>query len=55
MADYSSKEQFFSLLLVLKDYGIIQKLRSIIGDNHSANDKLCYIIAKYLKEEEEIK
>ena len=55
MTNYSREKQFISLLLVLKDYRIIPKLRSIIGDNHTANDKLYRIIAKYLKEEEEIK
>ena len=55
MDDHSREEQFLSLLLVLKDYRIVQKLRSIISDNHTTNNKLCRTIAKYLREEEEIK
>ena len=55
VANHSGREQFTTLLPVLKDYGIVRKLGSIICDNHTANDKLCQIIGKYLREEEEIK
>jgi hypothetical protein len=55
VVNHSGDEQFTTLLPVLKDYGIVQKLGSIVCDNHTANDKLCRTVAKYLKEEEEIK
>ena len=37
MDDHSREEQFLSLLLVLKDYRIVQKLRSIIGNKEGKN------------------
>jgi hypothetical protein len=54
VTNHSGDEQFNTLLPVLKDYGIVQKLGSIVCDNHTANDKLCRTVAKHLREEEEI-
>lgn len=51
MANHSGEEQFITLLPVLKDYGILQKLGAVVCDNHTANDKLCRTIAKYLRKE----
>ena len=44
-----------SLLLVLKDFGIIQKLRCVMANNASTNNTLCQEIEEYLEEEERIK
>ena len=54
VANHSGDEQFTTLLPVLKDYGIVQKLGSIVCDNHTANDKLCRAVASHLEEEEDI-
>jgi hypothetical protein len=51
VAGYSSDDQFAILLLVLKDYGIIQKLGAIIADNAFANNVLCRLIEAYWKRE----
>jgi hypothetical protein len=47
VAGYSSNNQFAILFLVLKDYGIIQKLEAIIADNASINNVLCCLIKAY--------
>ena len=39
--DYSEEEQFVVLLLVLQDYDIVKKLRTVITDNSDINDILC--------------
>jgi hypothetical protein len=44
VAGYNSDNQFAILLLVLKDYGIVQKLEAIITDNASVNNVLCRLI-----------
>jgi hypothetical protein len=54
IANHSGKEQFAILLLVLKDYSIVQKLGAIIGDNASTNNTLCCTIEDHLLEEEDI-
>jgi hypothetical protein len=51
VGNHSGNKQFATLLPVLKDYGIQQKIGSIVCDNHTTNDKLCRIVAKYLEEE----
>lgn len=55
VGNHSGDEQFATLLPVLKDYGIQQKVGSIVCDNHTANDKLCRVLGNYLQEEEGIK
>ena len=55
VANYSRNKQFITFLLVLKDYNIIQKLRSIVCNNATLNNILCYIVEAYLREEEDIK
>jgi hypothetical protein len=44
VADYNSNNQFAIFFLVLKDYGIVQKLKAIIANNTSANNVLCCLI-----------
>jgi hypothetical protein len=44
VAGHSSNNQFAIFLLVLKDYGIVQKLKAIIADNASVNNVLCRLI-----------
>ena len=44
---HSSDDQFLILLLVLQDYGIVQKLRAIIANNASPNNVLCRLIEDY--------
>ena len=55
VANHSGAEQFATLLPVLQDYGIVQKIGSVISDNASSNDTLCRTIGEYLKKEEGIK
>jgi hypothetical protein len=50
---YSSDDQFSILLLVLKDYNIVHKLRAIIANNAAPNNVLCCTIESYIKEEED--
>jgi len=54
IANHSGDEQFSVLLLVLQDYGIVQKFKAIVSDNASTNDTLCAAAEEYLLEEEEI-
>jgi len=54
IANHSGNEQFTALLPVLKDYGIVRKLGSIVCDNASSNDTLCRTIEAYLLKEEDI-
>jgi len=52
VAGHSGEDQFAILLPILQDYGIIQQLGAIVGDNASTNDTLCRAIeAYYLKNE----
>ena len=53
VANHSGDEQFATLLAVLKDYGIVRKLGSIVCDNASSNDTLCRTVEAYLYEEED--
>jgi nitric oxide reductase activation protein len=48
---HSSNDQFSILLLILENYGIVRKLRTIIADNASPNNVLCRLIENYWKEE----
>jgi hypothetical protein len=52
--NHSGEQQFSTLLPVLQDYGIIQKLGSIVSDNASTNDVLCRTTSIYLSEQEDI-
>jgi hAT family C-terminal dimerisation region len=45
---HTAQEQFDVLKPVLEEYGILESLGSIIGDNASSNDKLCRTISTYL-------
>jgi len=54
VANHTGDEQFATLLPVLKDYGIVRKLGSIVCDNATPNDKLCRTIGTYLWKEEKI-
>jgi hypothetical protein len=49
---HSGQDQFDILLPLLEDYGIVQKLGCIIGDNASTNDTLCKAISRHLSNEE---
>ena len=55
VANYNRDKQFITLLLVLKDYSIIQKLRSIVYNNTILNNTLYYIVEAYFRKEEDIK
>jgi hypothetical protein len=52
--NHSGEKQFETLLPVLQDYGIVQKLGSIVSDNATTNDTLCRTIGSYLLEQERI-
>ena len=51
---HSGEEQFQTLLPILQDYGIVQRLGAIVADNASTNDVLCRTIQKYLQEDHNI-
>jgi hypothetical protein len=50
VAGHSSNDQFRILLPVLKDYGIVRKLRAIIADNAPLNNVLCRLIEAHWAE-----
>ena len=50
VAGHGSDDQFVILLLVLEDYGIVQKLRAIIADNAPANNVLCRLVEAHWAE-----
>lgn len=50
IGDHSGRTQFTILLPVLEDYNIVNKIGSIVGDNHGANDTLCRMISKHMKD-----
>ena len=50
VAGHGSDDQFVILLLVLEDYGIIQKLRAIIADNAPVNNVLCRLVEAHWAE-----
>ena len=52
VANHSGEEQFITLLPVLRDFGIVRRIGSVVGDNSSTNDTLCRAMSTYLKEEE---
>jgi len=54
VANHSGSEQFYTLLPVLQEYGIVQKIGAIVSDNASSNDTLCQQFGIYLREEEAI-
>ena len=47
---HHAEAQYNTLFSVLQDYGIYQKLGTIIGDNASSNDKLCRLLSSGLQE-----
>jgi hypothetical protein len=52
---YSGQAQFDTLLPVLQDYNIVQKVGAVIGDNSSTNDTLARAYKAYLLKEEGMK
>ena len=54
IANHAREEQFAILLPILKDYGIVEKLGAIVGDNASTNDTLYRTIEAHFLEEEDI-
>ena len=52
---HSGENQFKALLPVLQDYGIVQKVGAVIGDNSTTNDTHSRAIESYLLEEEDMK
>ena len=54
ITNHSGDEQFSVLLPVLQDYGIVEKLGAIVGNNASTNNTLCAATEEYLLKEEEI-
>jgi hypothetical protein len=51
---HSGLNQWDALRPVLEDYGIIENIGTLIGDNSSTNDMLCYVMANYLRIENQI-
>ena len=49
VAGHGSDDQFV-ILLVLEDYGIVQKLRAIIADNAPVNNVLCRLVEAHWAE-----
>lgn len=49
---HAGEEQFTALKPVIEDFGIAQKIGSIISDNASTNDTLCSAISDYLEEKD---
>ncbi len=45
VASHSGEDQWNALLLVLKNFRIIQKLGAIIANNSSTNNTLCRVIS----------
>ena len=52
--NHSDEAQFVTLLSVLKDYGIVQILKAVIGDNSGTNDTLYCMISSYLQDSKDI-
>jgi hypothetical protein len=50
VSGYNKEDQFFILLLVLQDYGIVKKLKAIITNNAFLNNVLCRTIKAYYKD-----
>ena len=48
---HGGEQQAGVLLPVLEDYGIVDKIGYVTGDNHGSNDKLCHFISKYLSDQ----
>ena len=44
---HNSDDQFSILLLILKEYSIVRKLRTIIADNASPNNVFCRLIENH--------
>ncbi|OAQ58218.1 ribonuclease H-like protein [Pochonia chlamydosporia 170] len=54
VANHSGEKQFVTLLPVLRDFGILRRIGSVVGDNSSTNDTLCRASSTCLREEEDI-
>ncbi|KJZ70189.1 hypothetical protein HIM_10412 [Hirsutella minnesotensis 3608] len=54
VANHSGEEQLITLMPVLRDFGIVRRIGSVVGDNSSTNDTLCRAFSACLKEEEGI-
>jgi hypothetical protein len=54
VTNHSGEEQFATLLPILQEYGIVQKIGIVIGDNSSTNDTLCRAVSNYLNTKEGI-
>ena len=52
--DHSEKAQFAVLLSMLHDYGIVQKLGTVVADNSGTNDTLCREIEAHLLNKENL-
>ena len=48
---HGGEQQAGVLLPVLEDYGIVDKIGYVTGDNHGSNDKLCHFISKHLSDQ----
>src|SRR5438552_3473727 len=48
---HGGEQQAGVLLRVLEDYGIVDKIGYVTGDNHGSNDKLCRFISKHLSDQ----
>ena len=51
IASHAGEEQFNALAPILEDFGIAQKIGSVVCDNASLNDMLCCTISNYLREQ----
>ncbi|OWT42270.1 hypothetical protein VFPPC_18424 [Pochonia chlamydosporia 170] len=54
VANHSGEKQFVTLLPALRDFGILRRIGSVVGDNSSTNDTLCRASSTCLREEEDI-
>ena len=54
VCSHSGLNQQEALHPVLEDYGIVENIGTLIGDNSTTNDILCYIIANHLSTENQI-
>ncbi len=52
---HSGEAQWNTLQPVLEEYGIVEKLGTIVGDNSGTNDTLCRTISEYLSLEKKIR
>jgi hypothetical protein len=55
MSGYSGEDQFSILFLILQNYGIVQKFRTIIADNAALNNVFYRTIEIHYKNKKEKK